>query len=118
MKINWSIIGGFCLGSLATFLVLKATEFFPDNTHQGWACIVLHLLVCLITAALTVKVMNWYKLLMIMSMVLVAFTALIMGACAHAYEQYGNTLAMYSMITGGGLCMVLLVLLFKEATDD
>lgn len=62
--------------------------------------------------------MNWYKLLMVVLIVLVAFTALLMGACAYAAEQHGNMSDMYTMMTCVGLCMVILVGLFREAVDE
>lgn len=55
MKINWSIIGGFGLGSFAGVLGMKACEFLPVNTHQGWACIVLYIFTCIVAAALSME---------------------------------------------------------------
>ncbi len=55
MKTNWNIIVGFCLGSFAGVIYMKAIEFFPDDTHQGWACVVLYLFVCGFTAAITME---------------------------------------------------------------
>lgn len=60
--------------------------------------------------------MNWYKLLIVILLVLVAWTALILGGGAYAAFQYKNTSAMYCLSTCVGLLMVLGVGLWKEIT--
>jgi hypothetical protein len=51
MKINWNILGGYALGTTSMCFYTKAYEFFPDNTDQGWTCVMLYLFVCVVTAS-------------------------------------------------------------------
>ncbi len=62
--------------------------------------------------------MSWYKWIMLVVAVLASFTAFIMGACAHAAEQHGNTLASFSMLACVGLLMVITFGLMREVCDE
>lgn len=55
MKINWKFIGGYALGVISMCFLAKAFASFPDDTQEGWACVVLSLCVCGVTAAYSME---------------------------------------------------------------
>lgn len=55
MKVNGKYLGGYALGTISMCFYMKAWDYFPDNTHQGWACVVMYLFVCCVTAAFALE---------------------------------------------------------------
>ena len=55
MKVNWNVIGGYCFGTISMCFYMEAWNYFPDNTHQGWACVVLLLFVVVVTTAFAME---------------------------------------------------------------